>query len=353
MKKQNVQIVTSQRRRRLVSQKFRENTTMSFDLPVGEVVKSAYIYLKGYYTPVFAAGAPIGNLKGVASALIKSVKIETDGGKVHKVVNPDWMRRQAQYLSGQDSQPLYKANSTVLGDTPTTGFAQIGTTAQSVAFSESFEIPFENRLSTDWAKTFLNLRGKTSSVVQIETAGLLSVADLSGDALDSCTGDIDIDIVLETVPHFVNQNFLTFRQYEKEISLSGQATNTPFELPRGGAIQGMWIVCEQGAAQQRINYDDAAKIRFQLVKNGTENLADVRLLDLIEINDAKSPIINKIKGAGYLNLLVNKSFATALRTGAGSDVNALDLVVTSDAGFTYTPAFKIKLQIDEIVNLND
>jgi len=346
--------ITSKRQRRLVTQKFKENQVVSFDLPAGEVIKRMIITLKGNVTFTYASGSPspAWGYSGIMHELFKSITINTDGGITRKKVDAKWMRDQAKIYNGSDAPTYYKSNSSVL-DSDTKGLpASMPTTAEPLAFMETLEIPFEFVLGPASAISYLNLRGKNASTIEFNTGRITDLILASDDGVDSTSHDLDIEVSLITAPHYVGQDFLTFRQSKKVQQFSGSTNNTPVELNRGANICGFWLELLGGQDKVPLTLEEFSACSFSLVKNGTEVIRDFKGNQLISENLSGTPLDDKIPATGYVSLLNNKDFKTALATGMGSGVQALDLLVTLPSSLSYTYPVEVHIKQDELINLD-
>jgi hypothetical protein len=343
-------LILSTRSSKLQSKKFVESNSMTFPVPAGKVIKSFVVQTKGNVTPTFAS-APTVHPHGIMDALINAISFIDDKGNTIKKVTPEWMRFQCRHLVGNPMPEYYKVNATTLGTTPTKGvegtpFA-VGTTGQSIAFVSSIEVSFENKLSTDWSKTFYALKSNIASYIQIDTKSFKNIEKAGGANITACVGDVDIEIQLIEAPMEMNSlDFEIFRQSFIKQSISQQLNEFPIELPRQGRIQGLRLALSQGAGLDRISMDLASNTRFKLVGNGREIIRDVTLMNLISENLTKRFQDDVVNGTAYLSLLNNSDYRTALPANAYS---RLDLVVSTDSTMTYSPSAQLEIGIDEIL----
>jgi enamine deaminase RidA (YjgF/YER057c/UK114 family) len=340
----------AQRSTKLQTKSFAENSSMQFPVSAGKVLKGFIVQLKGYVTPTFAS-APTLHQHGLMSSLISSISYVDDAGNTHKKVTPEWMRYQQRYLVGAPAPEYYKVNSTSLTSAPTKGtdatpFA-VGTTGQSVAFVAATEVSFENKMSTLWSKTFLPTRGNVSSYIQIDTKSFKNIEKDGGSNITACVGDVQVEIQLIEAPlELQDVNFDVFRQSYSQNRISGQLNAALIKLPTGGKIQGIRIALSEGAGLDRISLDKCGNTRFKLIKNGTEIIRDVTLLNLIYENMTKRNQDDLVQGTAYMTLLNNMDYDTAL---PASSFNTLDLEVTTDPNMTYSPTALLELGLDEIL----
>ena len=347
------QAITSKRQRKLVPQKFKENTVLSFDLPSGEVIKRMVVTVKGWVQFDYdtETPTPAWTYAGIAHELFKDINIQTDGGTTRKKVDVKWMNDQAKIINGSEAPTVHQTNSGVV-TVATRGLpSAMVTSAQKLAFIESFEIPFEFVIAPASALSYLNLRGKNASVIEFNTRRIMDLLLASDDMADSTAFDIDIEVSLTTAPHYIGQNFLTWRQTQKIIDFKGAQNSTPVELNRGANIAGFWLEAVKGVDKRPLSVDEFSQCEFQLVRNGTEVLRHFNGYQLIAENIAGTPLDEVLEGCGYVNLLNNKDYRTALQTGSGSGVQALDLLVTLPSSLDYTNPVSLKIKQDELTNI--
>lgn len=340
----------SQRSSKLQSKPFVPSTSIQFPVSSGKVLKGFIVQLKGYVTPTFGA-PPTLHPHGIMDALIASIQFVDDAGNTHKKVTPEWMRFQQRYLVGSAAPEYYKTNSTTLTSSPTKGtdttpFA-VGTTGQSVAFVSAIEVSFENKLSTSLAKTFLSLKGNVSSYIQIDTRAFTNIEKTGGSVITACVGDVAIEIQLIEAPQeLANVPFEVFRQAYSQTRISGQLNSVPVEISRQGRIQGIRIALSEGAGLDRISIDKASNTRLKLIKNGTEIIRDVTLLNLMYESLTKRNQDDMVPGTAYMALLNNSDYDTALPAVAFSK---LELEISTDSTMTYSPAALLEIGVDEIL----
>lgn len=347
------QVVNSKRQRKLVSKKLVPSSTMSFDLPAGEVIKRFIFKVKGKYKHTYAAGTPVPNtqLAGVSHALMRNIRILTDGQVLHKQVDVKWMRDQSKIINGSDAPAYHDTNAEVVG-VGTEGFASIGNTGEWTAFVESFELPMEAVISSASAASYLNLSNQKSAVLEIDTHAITNLVKASDAVTYSAVDyDIDVEVSMTTAPHFAAQPFNTFRQTQKSVLFKGAQNSTPVELNRGASICGFWLELTKGQDREPLTIDEMDRCQFQITRNGTEVLRTFSALELMNENLAGSPLQKKISGTGYVSFLNNRSLETALKTITGSGVEALDLHVTLPSDLDYANSIKLDIKQDEIIKL--
>lgn len=341
----------SQRSSKLQPKPFAENTSIQFPISAGKVLKGFIVQLKGKFTPTFAS-LPTPHQHGIMDALIAAISYVDDAGNTHKKVTPEWMRFQQRYLVGSPAPEYYKVNSNVLTSSPTKGTDTtpygFGATGQDVAFMSAIEVSFENKVSTSLAKTFNALRGNISSYIQIDTRGFKNLEKKGGSNLTACIGDVTIEIQLieapkelETVP------FEVFRQSFIQTNISGQLNSVPLEISRQGRIQGLRIALSEGAGLDRISADKASNVRIKLIKDGSEIIRDVTLLNLIFENMVKRNQDDMVNGTGYMTMLNNHDYDTAL---PANTFSKLELEISTPVDMVYSPSALLEIGVDEILS---
>ena len=346
-------VINSKRQRKLVKQKYAPSTTMSFDLPSGEVVKRYTFKVKGYVKHNYASGAPVLNSQraGICHALFRNISVITDGGVTRKKVDVKWLRDQAKMVLGSDAPAYYQKDANKV-DVEVEGFPTIAPTGKKLAFIETFELPMEAIITSASASSYLNLSGKSASVIEIDTHNLRNLLLPSSDEVDSTEYDIDVEISLTTAPHFRGNKFATFRQTPKTVDFKGAQNNTPVELNRGASIAGFWIELLKGQDRIPLTMDEFDRCEFQIVRNGTEVIRHFTGHQLIAENLSGTPIQKALKACGYVSFLNNRSVETALKTGMGSGVQALDLNVTLPSDLDYSYPVSVSIKQDEFIQLD-
>lgn len=340
----------SQRSSKLQAKPFVENTSIQFPVSAGKVLKGFIVQLKGKVTPTFGS-APTPHQHGLMDALIAAITFVDDAGNTHKKVTPEWMRFQQRHLVGAPAPEYYKTNSATLTSSPTKGtdatpFA-FGTTGQDVAFMSAIEVSFENKLSTSLAKTFLALRGNIASYIQIDTRSFKNIEKKGGSAITVCTGDVTIEIQLIEAPQELeNIPFDVYRQSYIQQNISGQLNSVPLEISRQGRIQALRIALSEGAGLDRISADKANNVRLKLIKNGTEIIRDVTLLNLINEGMVKRNQDDMVNGTAMMILLNNSDYDTAL---PANTFSKLELEITTPVDITYSPSALLEVSVDEIL----
>lgn len=349
---QAANVILAQRSRRLPSKSYSPGDTLEFDVPPGEVIKEVVVSMHGKITPEFDAGTFIFHKFGVMDALIRNLNIN-NGSKVLKgFKGVDALRRQATYLHGSAAPVLFKKNSSDLGSNPSMGFVDTAAaTGQDIAVSETVSIPFENKLSNQWARTLLNTKGKNNVKIEFVFNELEKLLDAS-DAATNITGlsaDLKIDIQLITIPAkremVVVENW---RQSHKEINIHGQQSEQPYELTKGARVQGFWITAYMGSAKRRLTVDEMKELMIEIRLNGTELIKRFSLYNLQQENLVKSGIQEIFPGAAYCNFLDNSIFETALNTSSQAGVLGYDAIVTTPAGWDYSKPVSITFEQDDI-----
>jgi hypothetical protein len=344
--------VLAQRSMKLPAKKYVAGDTLEFNIPSGVVVKEIVISAHGKINNSFSAGSFNIHKYGIMDALIRDLNIK-DGSKVLKgFKGVDVLRRQGRYLNGSSAPVFYKKNSSTLGVSPNVGYIDnSGTTAEDFAFAETVSIPFENKLSNQWARTLMNTKSKNNVKIELvfnELQALLDKAD-STTVITGQTSDINFEVSLITVPSRINMPIAeNWRQTHKTINISGQQTAQPYELTKGARVQGFWISAYLGSAKRRLTLDEAKELVFQVDLNNGSQIKSFSLYDLQCENLSKSPIQVVQDGAGYCNFLDNSIFETALDTSSGAGILAYNILITCPASWDYTGSLQISFEQDDI-----
>lgn len=309
--------------------KYNPEIPLQFKLPDGEIVKDLFIDVDGHFEPAFTGITPVANPFGVMDAIMGKIEVATDGNKTRKSFRrPEALRRYTRLCHGVEPLRKYKVNSAVLGDSPVIGNYAFGTTGQKIAFAESASISFQNKLSTDWSKTLLSLKGMTSSYLTINPKGFSGLNKATGGSFSVASYDINVRVTITTWPAMVNKSFDTWLQTVKEERINGATDNQKIALPVGLGYQGMYLVCERQDGT-RVNIDEAKNIIFTLYKNETDQLYRVSLLNLMTINENRLEMQNFDDGAAYLDLLSNNIYESMLDTRDAGNIRALHLTVST------------------------
>lgn len=334
----------SQQSREVEQFKYNKAESKVIRLPQGEVIKEIHIMAIGEFThSTFGGGSPTLKKHGLVDALCRGIRCVEDGNKIVKSYKGvKVLRNLSKWVQGSGLAAYYKKNATELGDfeTTTKGFPTIGADGQKTQFLDTVIIPFDGKLSTEYARTRWNLKNKTDAYIQID---LNSLDDLLEVGSDSCDVDANIDfyISIVTSPALVETNFAKWKQTFKEEELSGPAVEKRIDLISGGLQQGFWLTLEKGATRQPLTIEECLQTKVKVILDqagqGQSIIKSTNLLELMAINENKTMIENMIPATAYINFLDNKTFGTALNTGIGSGVQKLDLVLTTPQGISYSP----------------
>lgn len=309
--------------------KYNPEIPLQFKLPDGEIVKDIFIDVDGHFTPAFTGITPKPNPFGIMDAIIGKIEVATDGNRTRKSFRrPETLRRYTRLCHGVEPLRKYKVDSAVLGDAPKIGNYEFGTTGQQIAFAESAAISFQNKLSTDWSKTLLSLRGMTSSYLTINPKGFNNLNKATGGSFSVSAHDINVRVTITTWPAMTGRSFDTWLQTPKEERINGATDNHKISLPVGLGYQGMYLVCERQDGT-RVNLDEAKNIVFALYKNETELIYRVSLLNLMTIAENRLEMQIYDDGAAYLDCLSNNVYETMLDTRDANSIRSLHLSVST------------------------
>jgi len=344
-------MILSQQSTPLASKKVVDNQTVDFDIASGKVIKEIVVTLTGKISPVFAGAAPLVHKRGIADALIRSLNI-TDGIQVRKsFAGVDVLRRETKMLSTSSAPALYKLNSSSLGDSPSVGYvSDFGTSGQDIAFAETFSIIFENKHSSEWARTLMNTVNKNNAKIQFVFNEIGSLRDASdATAFTSIGHDIDINIDILESPALVNMPIIeSWKQSNNVINIHGQQSQQPYRLPSGNRVQGFWITAYLGSANRRVTLDEAKLIKLAVRLNGNMQIKEFTLFSLMMQNLNKTLMQEIQPGSAYCNFLNNSTFDSALNTATSAGVQNYDLIVTTPASFSYSSPLKLIIEQNEI-----
>lgn len=327
-------LLRSQASRKLKGNKFSPSNSLQTPLPVGEVGKGLMVTIGGNFTTNAYTGTVIPHRDGIASALIRAMRVILDGGQPVKGVHPKWMYDLAKYVTGTLPAQFYKANSSTLGDSPTQGVPSAIAASQTLSFVECFHIPFELILASQPFATFLNLKNMLDARIEIDTNAFSSL-NQGGTSTDFAitAHDINIEISLLTAPEMINSSFLTWVQAERNKTYTNAVTFDAIDLDTTGDMAGFFLRIASGKSgvETPINIDDADKVRFQLkigTVMGSIQVKDFTLRDVMLENLAKTTMSTPISGTAYVNLLNNSDLSTALKTSREDGVQSVQLFCT-------------------------
>lgn len=343
-------VILSQRTSKNQQKDYAENQRIGFKVPTGKLLKSFLVQITGYFTPGFSS-APSLNPLGLMDALVNSISYVDGNGNVIKNVTPAWMRDQARMLVGSPAPELYQVNSQTL-TTPKQGTVatpfEIGTTGQKVAFRTCVEVIFENKLSTAHSATYQSTDGRGESYIYIDCNKFAAIEKAGGSNLTSCTGVAKIDITLrEAAPELVGvTTFDVFRQANTVHNVSGQLNNQRFEISRSGRIQGLRFAMRHGSDKAFISPELAKDVMIKLYANGRALIQEASLQDLIDINACSRMQDVMNIGVGYMYLLNNQDYNTALNA---EGFSTLWVEVSTPSGITYSPSATFEIGTDEIL----
>lgn len=344
-------LILAQQSYDLVTKKYVEDQTVEFDLAPGRVIKELVFKIHGKFTPTFAGSAPKVHSFGIADALIRSLNI-TDGIQVRKSFSGvDVLRREARMLSASDATPLYKVNSSLLGTAPVRGYVpDFGTTTQDISFVESFSVVFENKHTSEWARTLMSTVGKNNAKIQLIFNGIGAIRDKAdATAFTSIAHDIDIDIEVIESPALVGMPISeSWKQSNVTLNIGGEQSQQPHLLPSGNRVQGLWITAYMGSAKRRVTVDEAKQIKLGVRLNGNTYLKQFTLFSLMQQNENKTLMQSVVDGSAYCNFINNSTFDSALNTSTAAGVQNYELIVTTPSSFDYTKPLQLIIEQNEI-----
>ena len=334
----------SQQSRQVEQFKYQKAESKIVRMPQGEVIKEIQIIAKGKYKHEnYDGGTPRMKRHGVLDSLCRSIRVVEDGNKIVKSYKgTQCLRKLSQWIQGSGLAAYYKKNAQVMGDFDSVkkGFPSIGNDGEYTAFLDAVIIPFDGKLSTEYARTRWNLKDKTDAYLQIDFNELTSLLENTSDPCD-VDADIEFEVSIVTSPSLLEVSFAKWKQTYKEEELSGPVVEKRIDLISGGLQQGFWLTLEKGADRQPLTMEECQQTQVKVVLDqagvGQSILKSTNLLELIAFNENKTMIENFIPSSAYVNFLDNKTFGTALNTGVGSGVQKLDLILTTPQGISYSP----------------
>lgn len=341
----NKQALNVVRTRKITHKPFSEDKPMLFDMPRGTAIKAVIITAEGYVQGGGGyADNAIPKLKkgGFLPNAVKKLKAEEDGGVVLKDVRIEPLIEQASRRKGSKHTQVYQVNAATLGrvNECSQGDLVLGKSGEKVSFLESIELAFENNNSTLWSVSLWDTNGKTESRLEIDCSNFANLLYNGGGTI---TGDVTISVDVITHPESVGTSPLNWRQTSKMISLT-QAGQHNIEFGRGNLLQGFGLAIEEKATRDRIKLSDALKTTFTLMANGTDIIQEFNFAQLLCQNKNKRSN-QELSDYGYVSLLHNKDFQTALKT---ANESSIELIVSLPDTLDFTVPVRLLIDTDEI-----
>lgn len=353
MKEASVNLNLSQQNSILPTKKYERPGKLAFDIQAGKVIKEIVIKVHGKITPTFTGTAPTLHKYGIADALIRSLEVN-DGHAVRKsFVGVDVLRRETRMLTGESAPVIYKMNSSEFGSSPSIGYIpDLGTSGQSITFAECFSIVFENKHSSEWARTLFNTVNKLNAKLDFQLNDIKSIidkGDTSGASDISIEHDISFDVELIESPALINMPITeSWRQNQSVINIHGQQNQQRHDLPKGNKVQGFWITAYMGSKKRRVTIDEAKKIMLAVRLNDKNQTKEFSLFDLQYQNLTKTMLQKFQDGSGYCNFLNNSTFDSALPTSREAGIQNYQLIVTTPKEFDYSKPLELIIEQNEI-----
>lgn len=311
-----------------------------FDLPQDIVGKELLVIHDYTVTPTFASGSPSVHPRGVLHGILSSLEIARSGNDVVKVFRGvAQLQDQAQWIFGEACPSLYKVNSTTLNGSEITGAVALGATTVPVSGREVVAIPFENKLSSEWVRSCLNLTGINTAKVRMNFGAAAAIQNPEDSA--SCTfaysGYVTLYVV--TADHLGDVAFDDWRQYYDEITFNSQANRSVVELRPLGLLQGVHLRAFAGAHSnghyKPMNTEELRNFEIE-IKFNDNTLFEGNLADFQSLNGAKSSMRAFLRSSAYLNCLNNSTYDSGLETGQDAKaVTPLRLTVTTPSSINH------------------
>lgn len=359
----------SERKRKLQSLTFAENSILSRDLPRDTVLKGLQLRLSGSVTTTYGSGTPVADALSTFDNIIPRIDVIVNGSRVVKSVRPYFMRMQqlftTQILAERKSSA---AGTAAAGNNPTAdaGFTY-GTTGQLTTVAESIYLPFEMvhcDIGMGRESTWLNLKGVASAELKLTCAAfsaLLGFGNTAPVVYSAPTLSVEIiTIEAQDVPPEVM--FSDWKQTTKELTFSAETTNYPIDINRGNKLSGIMLLARDGAAGSTTTAtgklrSNLAVRNLSLKVNGQTDIQSTTFLSLqaenrqrYGINAPFSSNVSLLDGVAHMNLLARKDISTALDCRPPL-VDQVQLYVdtSNSTDVSYTNPVSVTVMTEEIV----
>ncbi len=247
-------IMSERSRGKLQPLTFVESSQLNRDLPLGTYLKYLLLRLHGTTITTFGSGTPVADQFGTFDNVISRIEVRLNGASI-KSCKPYMLKIQEMITGGIRGEACASAGaSAVTDDYPVTDVTSFpyGTTGQYTTVRESIVVAFENVYCRNMKeKTWLRTKGASSAELILTTnaltTGLLGYANTAPVVHTGNTFKIDI-IPIEQPDTPDSQELWVWRQLTKQEAFTGAQTNWPISLPIGHYLQGVQLLCRDGAA---------------------------------------------------------------------------------------------------------
>lgn len=338
--------IVSERQRSLAPLTLLYSSVITRDLPRDTVLKYLTITISGAFDYTFATATPVAQQFTIMDALVADISIVVNGSNTVKNIRP-WMLAMQQLLftAAPNVRQSQNAATAALAYPPNadSGFV-FGVTTTFTGVRESVLVAFENiACKIGREATWLNLKGVASAEVRFSTRAFTSLVSNTSTATalvptTANAGLIEIKTI-EAQEVDASVYFSYFKQTQKQIQVSGQATNQLIDINRGNSLQGLMLLTQNGQASSVTDplLTDDLITDFSFKLNGQTEIKANSWLGLKEENAGKFGVnaalvggASRFKGFAYLDFLRDGNLNTALPV-APPDVDNAQLSINTAA----------------------
>lgn len=297
----------------------------SVDLKDDVVAKELIFVCDLNATVGFSSGAPKFHPRGLMHGILRELRIERSANDPIKLFNGlAKIQDRMEWLFGEPAPALYKVNDTELDGSELVGLAQAGTTGQTTAVREVFAVPFENKLSSEYVRTCLNLVGITTGKINFTWGNAADIQDPEdATVLTSVSVSGTVTVYACTADHLGDVVFSDWIEYEDAVDFPVLQNGSYYEFKPQGMLQGVLLRAmkiNSSGKEIPLNTKELKEFDMEVQYNGTY-LFQGNLADFAAINGAKSSMRKLLRSGAYLNHLNNSTFDTGLETVQRETVN--------------------------------
>lgn len=307
------------------------------DFPQDRVVKEAIVVYDWEVTPTFASGSPKLHHRGVAHALSKRVEIERAAGDVIKSYRGiAQLQDQARWLFGEECPTLYEVNASSLSAAALTGRPTLGSTTQKTVIREAYSIPFENKLTSRYFDTLLNLKGINTCKLRIQHGVAADVQDPDDSTSVTFAVVGYVTVYIATADHLADSAFMDWRQNYDDADLGSVTLNgSAIEFKPQGELQGFHLRAFKGTNYKPLTPEELRNFEVK-VEYGGNFVFKGMLGDFQMVNGCKSSIRELFRSSAYMNIVNNSTPRTGLQTVQGGAFKPLVVTVSTPSSLAGT-----------------
>ena len=300
------------------------------ELLTNKVYKELFVVCDWLVTPTISSGTPVLHKRGVAHALSNRIEVEIAAGDILKVYKgTSQLVDQMKWLFGEPCPTLYQVNASAFTSAALTGDPTLGTTGQTTIIREAYSIPFENKLTSRYFDTLLNLNGVTTAKLRIALGAASQVADPTDVSSTTWAVTGYITVYASTADHLIDNSFMRWPQSFDDISLGTvQLNGSSIELKPQGELQGFHLRAYKGSNDTLMTQEELRNFEVK-IEYGGNFIFKGMLGDFQFVNGCKSSIRSVMPSSAYMNILNNSTPRTGLQTIQGGVFKPLVLTVST------------------------